>query len=106
MEFILWLDPDLDEADAPEKLLEFALDSIENNPDLVWTIKADDGRVIADNVGRIGVWATCQHCGRRIIKDGAGRWVDPEATGDDRIWRETCESHDTITAEHEPQVGA
>lgn len=31
---------------------------------------------------------TCIHC-------------DPEATGDDAVWRETCDSHDTFTAEHE-----
>ena len=45
--------------------------------------------------------ATCRHCVRTIVKDG-GAWVDPEATGDDAIWRETCDSHDTFTAEHEP----
>lgn len=49
--------------------------------------------------------ATCQHCGRQIIKDAAGRWIDPEATGDDSIWRETCDRHDTFTAEHEPEEG-
>jgi hypothetical protein len=32
----------------------------------------------------------------------SGEWVDPEATGDDSIWREVCDSHDTFTAEHEP----
>jgi hypothetical protein len=52
---------------------------------------------------------TCRHCGRRIERDAAdvaagyeGRWIDPEATGDDSIWRETCDQHDTFTAEHEP----
>lgn len=45
--------------------------------------------------------ATCQHCGRRILNED-GRWIDPEATGDDSVWRETCESHDTFPAEHEP----
>lgn len=44
----------------------------------------------------------CQHCERAIILDG-GIWVDPEATGDDSIWRETCDAHDTFTAEHEPE---
>lgn len=43
---------------------------------------------------------TCKHCGRVIVQaDGA--WIDPEATGDDAIWRETCDEHDTFTAEHE-----
>lgn len=105
MEFVLWLDPDLDEDAPPEKLLQWALDSIEGNPDLVWTIKADDGRVIADNVGRVRVEATCRHCDRRIIKDGTGRWVDPEAGGDDSIWRETCdENHEDRVAAHEPKL--
>lgn len=45
--------------------------------------------------------ATCRHCERFIVLD-EGRWIDPEATGDDAIWRETCDSHETFTAEHEP----
>lgn len=45
--------------------------------------------------------ATCRHCQRSIVfRDG--RWIDPEATGDDVIWREVCDAHDTFTAEHEP----
>jgi hypothetical protein len=44
---------------------------------------------------------TCAHCGRTIVQDG-DRWVDPEASGDDIVWRETCDQHDTFTAEHEP----
>ena len=44
---------------------------------------------------------TCKHCGRTIVHNDDG-WVDPQATGDDRMWRETCEGHDTFTAEHEP----
>lgn len=44
---------------------------------------------------------TCVHCGRAIVWS-FGVWIDPEATGDDKIWRETCDSHDTFTAEHEP----
>lgn len=58
----------------------------------------------------------CRHCGRRIIYEVAGRvgvrsdvepgsWIDPEATGDDSVWRETCDAHDTFTAEHEPERG-
>lgn len=43
----------------------------------------------------------CRHCGRSIANE-SGVWVDPEATGDDGVWRETCDSHDTFTAEHEP----
>jgi hypothetical protein len=44
----------------------------------------------------------CRHCGRRIELDGV--WIDPEATGDDSIWRETCDAHDTFMAEHEPET--
>jgi hypothetical protein len=43
----------------------------------------------------------CRYCGRVIIR-ADGRWVDPEATGEDSVWRETCDRHDTFTAEHEP----
>jgi hypothetical protein len=45
--------------------------------------------------------AICKHCGRSISYVN-GAWVDTEATGDDAVWRETCDSHDTRTAEHEP----
>lgn len=44
----------------------------------------------------------CQHCQRVIVWDGA-RWVDPEATGDDSIYRESCADHDTFEAPHEPK---
>lgn len=44
----------------------------------------------------------CRHCGRAIVRDDDGRWIDPEATGDDVIWREVCDAHDTFVAEHEP----
>ncbi len=43
----------------------------------------------------------CRHCGRSIVRED-GAWIDPEATGDDAVWREVCDSHDTMTAEHEP----
>lgn len=45
---------------------------------------------------------TCIHCDRVITQDSDGTWIDPEATGDDSIWRETCDKHDTFQAEHEP----
>jgi hypothetical protein len=44
----------------------------------------------------------CAQCGRTIVRDDDGRWVDPEATGDDSIWRETCDASETFTAEHTP----
>ncbi len=43
----------------------------------------------------------CRHCGRAIVLEG-GNWIDPNATGDDSVWRDTCDSHDTRQAEHEP----
>jgi hypothetical protein len=44
----------------------------------------------------------CRHCGRPIEFSPEGIWIDPQATGDDSVWRETCDAHDTFTAEHEP----
>ena len=44
---------------------------------------------------------TCRHCGR-YIKLVGDVWIDPEATGDDSVWREGCDAHDTFTANHEP----
>lgn len=46
---------------------------------------------------------TCVHCHREIIHAG-GRWVDPNATGDDSVWGETCDAHDTFVADHEPDA--
>ena len=47
----------------------------------------------------------CRHCGRDIEYDpGSGSWIDPEATGDDETWRETCDAHETFVAEHEPEI--
>lgn len=45
---------------------------------------------------------TCKHCDRVIVLDNVKGWIDPQANGDDSVWRETCDSHDTFTAEHEP----
>lgn len=51
----------------------------------------------------------CAHCGRSIVKNAEGVWIDPEAPatpedGDDHVWRETCDRHDTFIANHEPEV--
>ena len=46
---------------------------------------------------------TCTHCDRLIIMDD-GVWIDPLATGDDSIWGETCNAHDSMFAEHEPSL--
>lgn len=47
--------------------------------------------------------STCRHCQREIVQED-GTWVDPQATGDDSVWRETCDSHDTFAADHEPST--
>ena len=44
---------------------------------------------------------TCRHCHRNIMHDGDA-WVDPNAKGDDSMWRETCDSNDTFNSPHEP----
>lgn len=47
--------------------------------------------------------ANCRHCERSIVNEGDGRWLDPEADGDDHIWMETCDSnHEDRIAAHEP----
>lgn len=42
----------------------------------------------------------CVHCDRTVVRV-AGEWIDPEATGDDAIWRKVCDSHDSFIADHE-----
>lgn len=59
----------------------------------------DDAETV---VYREGTFRACAGCGRDIIRDAAGRWIDPRATGDDSIWRETCDASETFTAEHIP----
>lgn len=51
------------------------------------------------------ITAQCIHCQREVTPDSRGGWVDPEATGDDVMWSETCDAHDTFTAEHEVATG-
>lgn len=45
-------------------------------------------------------WGTCRLC-RRTIAFVSGEWIAPEATGDDAIWRETCENGKGMIAAHE-----
>jgi hypothetical protein len=86
---------------------EFSADNDEAALTEARQMSAISGRVIvlsAVDTGRRtarDVIKECRHCGRSIVLDG-DRWVDPEATGDDSVWRETCDAHDTFVAEHEP----
>lgn len=45
----------------------------------------------------------CRHCSRPVKQTDEG-WADPDATGDDELWRLVCDGNDTFTAEHEGQV--
>ncbi len=48
--------------------------------------------------------ATCKHCERHIIRYSREHsWIDPEATGDDSIWRESCGDSQAAYPEHEPK---
>ena len=44
----------------------------------------------------------CLHCERDITFDNDDGWVDPEATGDDSMWREVCAANDSFIAYHDP----
>jgi len=44
----------------------------------------------------------CFHCGRTITATSTG-WADMEATGDDKIWRYTCDENDTFPSDHEAE---
>ena len=45
----------------------------------------------------------CKHCHRQI-KELNGEWIDPNATGDDEVWRYSCDENEhDIYASHEPQ---
>jgi|APGre2960657423_1045063.scaffolds.fasta_scaffold355833_1 hypothetical protein len=45
---------------------------------------------------------TCKHCQREIVSTEEG-WADPLATGDDSVWRFSCDNNDTFTALHVPK---
>ena len=47
MRFVLELYPDVED-ESPQALLSYAVESIKNNPDLVWTILDDDGQILHD----------------------------------------------------------
>jgi len=42
----------------------------------------------------------CVHC-QRDIELVEGVWIDPLATGDDSVWRDVCDSHDSFYVGHE-----
>jgi hypothetical protein len=44
----------------------------------------------------------CIHCGRTITTTPTG-WADMEATGDDTIWKYTCDENDTFPSDHEAE---
>jgi len=57
----------------------------------------------AELTGESGV---CVHCERTVYLDSEGYWVDPEATGDDSIWREVCDANEgSFKADHEVEGG-
>ncbi len=48
----------------------------------------------------------CVYCNRAVTMTDDG-WADPEATGDDEIWRLVCDENDSFLANHEgTEVGA
>jgi hypothetical protein len=75
-----------------------------NGEDIPIKIRLSDVPSDEERYEDIVTSAACKHCQRQIGQDSEGRWVDPEATGDDSVWRETCDAHDTFTAEHEPEA--
>lgn len=44
--------------------------------------------------------STCIHCARTITATLTG-WADMNATGDDRMWRYTCEATEDFQGLHE-----
>lgn len=43
----------------------------------------------------------CKHCGRDLVRE-CGQWADPQARGDDSVWRSVCDMNETFVADHEP----
>lgn len=70
--------------------------------------RPDVAAACADEAARPEHWTVrhvrhrCHYCGRGIVHTDADGWIDPTATGDDAIWREVCDSHDTVIADHVP----
>lgn len=69
-----------------------------------WTVEVNvGGRWCAVSPHSTQTVATCRHCERTIVLDDHDVWVDPEATGDDKMRRELCDAHDSFPASHEPK---
>lgn len=47
-----------------------------------------------------GGFSICKHCERDVFLTDEG-WADPNATGDDEIWRLTCDGNEAWPSEHE-----
>ena len=43
---------------------------------------------------------TCIYCARTVKLTDTGEWADMAATGDDIIWRYTCDENDSFQGEH------
>jgi hypothetical protein len=109
---------ELNDPDRPGHWRDLAERADEDGDDhSYWEYHHDQGDTLLDTLNNAtegGHWewvdgelfltatGTCLHCERRIVLTEDG-WIDPEADGDDEIWRETCDAHDTFTAEHEPE---
>lgn len=90
----------LDDPDASQWLHDCVADGESALADAGGCVYWDDGYVIE----RIEASRSeCRHCGRVIECGSDGIWRDPDATGDDSVWSETCDAHDTLIADHEPR---
>lgn len=92
------------EAQMPEDLPTFWGSLLRAGWDRVdWMELVDHFRDPEWRAAQDPVVVTCRYCHRVIVQAYGGVWIDPAATGDDAVWRETCDAHDTFTAEHVPE---
>lgn len=63
--------------------------------DLYQDDDGDDSLLLWEGAGAV----PCAYCSRPVVLTAEG-WADPQATGDDLMWRFTCEGVEHFLSEH------
>lgn len=69
------------------------------SPDLYQDDDGDDSLLLWEGAES----RSCAYCSRPVVPTADG-WADPEATGDDLIWRFTCDENSSFPSEHNGTV--
>lgn len=74
-----------------------------DDPEWHYVLFEDCVRNLTAEANALASKATCRFCGRDIVDNPEDGWVDPEATGDDVMWRQSCDAAKALPFYHEPR---